>query len=59
MDKLPQDINILFSYINTKLRDQYPTLMALCDDMDIDIQWLTDRMAECGWEYNAKMNKFW
>ena len=31
---LPQDPNILLSYINTKLRDQYPSLDALCDDLD-------------------------
>ena len=32
---LPQDPNILLSYINTKLRDQYPSLEALCEDLDV------------------------
>ena len=30
---LPQDPMILLSYLNTKLRDFYPTLDALCDDL--------------------------
>ena len=30
--ELPQDPNMLFSFINMKLRDFYPSLDALCDD---------------------------
>ena len=33
---LPKDPHILLSYVNTKLRDQYPSLPALCDDLDTD-----------------------
>ncbi len=33
---LPQDPVILLSYVNTKLRDDYPTLDALCDDLEAD-----------------------
>ncbi len=33
MDNLPKDPNILLSYINTKLRDDYTSLDALCDDL--------------------------
>lgn len=32
---LPTDPMILLSYINTKLRDFYPSLDALCEDADI------------------------
>lgn len=59
MNELPSDITILFSYINTKLRDSYSSLEELCEDMNIDSQWLTERLAEGGWEYNAELNKFW
>ena len=59
MDNLPQDITILFSYINTKLRDDYSSLDALCEDLNIDKQWLLDRLAQGGWEYNTELNKFW
>ena len=33
---LPNDPCILLSYVNTKLRDQYPSLAALCDDLEAD-----------------------
>ena len=39
---LPQDPAILLSYVNTKLRDCYPSLAALCDDLQADEQALAD-----------------
>lgn len=59
MNELPSDITILYSFINTKLRDSYSSLEELCEDMHIDSQWLIKRLAEGGWEYNAELNKFW
>ena len=35
---MPKDPMMLMSFINMKLRDFYPTLDALCDDMDFDCQ---------------------
>ena len=34
---LPQDPMMLLSVINMKLRDQYESLEALCDDKDVSI----------------------
>ena len=34
--ELPKDDYILLSLINTKLRDCYPSLEALCEDMELD-----------------------
>lgn len=59
MNNLPQDPMILFSFINTKLRDNYPSLDILCDDLHIDKQQLTDTLAAAGFEYNPEQNKFW
>lgn len=59
MEKLPTDITILYSYINTKLRDEYNSLDALCEDLEVDRQWLIERLAEGGFEYNPELNKFW
>ncbi len=56
---MPKDPMMLMSFINMKLRDFYPTLDALCDDMDVDRQKLENKMAEAGLEYNAAANKFW
>ena len=50
---------MLFSVINTKLRDEYPSLEALCDDMQVDRQQLEARLAQVGFEYNPAQNKFW
>ena len=36
--EMPKDPMMLMSFINMKLRDFYPTLDALCDDMDVDRQ---------------------
>ena len=59
MENLPTDITILFSYINTKLRDNYSTLDALCEDLNIDKEELLSRLAKGGFKYNAELNKFW
>lgn len=59
MDTLPQDPNILLSYINTKLRDNYPSLDALCDDLHIEKEWLVKQLADAGFEYSSANNKFW
>lgn len=50
---------MLFSYVNTKLRDDYSSLDALCDDLDVDRQQLEQKMADVGFEYNPSQNKFW
>ena len=56
---LPQDPMILFSFINMKLRDQYPSLDALCEDMDVDKDNLLATLAAVGFEYSEENNKFW
>ena len=39
---LPNDPIMLMSVVNTKLRDIYPSLERLCDDLDISEKELTD-----------------
>ncbi len=55
---LPKDPIMLLSVINMKLRDFYPTLEALCDDMDIDQKELTDALKAIGAEYMPEINQF-
>ena len=55
---LPKDPMILFSFLNTKLRDQYGSLDALCDDMETDKQTLLDTMANVGFHYDPERNAF-
>ena len=56
---LPQDPMMLFSVINMKLRDQYPSLDALCDDLNIDRKTLEEKLKAAGFEYSETHNKFW
>ena len=58
MENLPQDPFILFSYINTKLRDNYSSLDILCEDLDIDKDELIKKLETIGMTYDAILNKF-
>lgn len=55
---LPQDPMILLSYINTKLRDDYSSLDALCDGMDEDRAALEEKLAAAGFAYDPDANRF-
>ena len=57
--ELPKDPFMLMSLINMKLRDEYATLDALCDDMDLNRSELEDQLAVAGFAYNPAANKFW
>ncbi len=59
MQSLPNDPMMLFSVINMKLRDNYPSLDALCDDMNIDKAELCAKLSAVGFEYSEENNKFW
>lgn len=58
MQKLPNDPIMLMSVVNTKLRDQYSSLDALCDDMGADKQVIIDKLASVGYNYDEELNKF-
>ena len=55
---LPADPDILLSYVNTKLRDQYPSLEALCDDLDADREALCRALAGLDYRYDPVYNQF-
>ena len=56
--KLPEDPVMLLSFVNTKLRDQYASLDALCDDLDAPRAALEAKLGEICYFYNAKENRF-
>ncbi|MGN0500162.1 MAG: DUF4250 domain-containing protein [Ruminococcus sp.] len=55
---LPTDPMILLSFINTKLRDFYPSLDALCEDADISREEIIKKLSAIDYTYNAELNKF-
>ena len=55
---LPQDPFILFSVVNTKLRDQYGSLEELCDDLQADAGALCRTLSDAGFRYDPDRNQF-
>lgn len=56
---VPSDPMMLYSFVNMKLRDCYPSLDALCEDMGIDKKELLATLASVGFEYSEENNRFW
>ena len=56
---LPEDPMMLYSYLNMKLRDEYPSLDALCEDMDVSKEEILEKMKDVGFEYDSERNRFW
>ena len=58
MNVLPQDPMMLLSVLNMKLRDFYPSLDALCEDMGIQKETVLQKMREIQYEYYEELNRF-
>lgn len=55
---IPNDPVMLLSYINTKLRDNYPNLDELCSSLDVDKQLLVTKLESINYTYDQELNKF-
>ena len=55
---LPKDPLLLMSVVNTKLRDYYADLDALCDDLNEDRAALEEKLAAVGYCYDKQRNQF-
>lgn len=55
---IPSDPFMLLSYINTKLRDEYSDLEALCDGLNVDVQEVKDKLYGIGYAYDQSINQF-
>lgn len=57
---LPSDPIMLVSIINTKLRDVYSTLDALCEDLNLNLNQneLEAKLHEAGFDYMPEINQF-
>ena len=58
MSEIPKDPFILYSWVNLKLRDYYPSLDALCEDLDIEKDEILSKLSAVGFEYDPDQNKF-
>ena len=55
---LPKDPAILLSFVNTKLRDEYPSLSELCAALDADREALEATLAGLDYHYSPERNQF-
>ncbi|MGL4848792.1 MAG: DUF4250 domain-containing protein [Clostridium sp.] len=58
MDIKNMDVNILYSIINLKLRDNYSNLEALVEDMDIKKDELIEKLKSGDFHYIEEENTF-
>ncbi len=55
---LPKDPFLLLSVVNTKLRDEYESLDALCAALGLDRAALEEKLAAAGFCYDPARNAF-
>lgn len=55
---LPKDNFLLLSVVNTKLRDYYSNLEALCEDLNEDKNDIVSRLSSVGYSYDKGLNQF-
>ena len=55
---LPKDPVILLSYINTQLRDRYPSLSALAEAYETTPEEISAKLNAIDYHYDEKTNQF-
>lgn len=55
---IPKDPVILLSYLNTQLRDCYPSLAELCKALDLEQAEIEAKMALMDYHYDEGQNRF-
>ncbi len=55
---IPKDPVMLLSFVNLKLRDFYPSLAAMCEDLDVDEAQIRETLSGINYAYDADRNQF-
>ncbi len=55
---IPKDPAIFVSFLNTQLRDFYPSLEEFCKANGCDLNAITEKLAAIGYTYDAAQNRF-
>ena len=58
MTELPRDPVLLLGVVNTKLRDYYPSLEALCEDLQAEKEKIVEKLKGIDYEYDESRNQF-
>ena len=54
---MPEDPNILLSYVNLKLRDCYSSLEAMCEDLDVRLADVEAKLKGVGYQYDRDQDR--
>lgn len=54
---IPSGGAMLASYLNTMLRDRYDCLEQLCEDKELDLDEIKERLAASGFRYEEAENR--
>lgn len=55
---IPKDPAMLLSFINLKLRDNYSSLEALAEDLQVSEEEIKNTLLKIDYEYDANTNQF-
>ena len=55
---IPNDPAMLLSYVNTQLRDFYPSLELFCEEKGIDADFVCRKLEEIDYRYDEQTNRF-
>lgn len=58
METLPKDPMLLLSVVNMKLRDFYPSLDAMCQDLEADKKQIIETLKGIDYEYDEERHQF-
>ena len=55
---MPNDPIILLGIINMNLRDFYPNMVVLCDDLELDFEHINTQLNAAGFTYDVTANQY-
>ena len=58
MNSIPKDPNMLYSYINMMLRDEFDSLEEFCAAKDVSPEEILNILAASGYSYDETINQF-
>ena len=58
MTKFPKDPAMLLSYVNTQLRDFYPSMEEFCKARDVEKAEIDEKLAMIDYEYDPVSNRY-